>query len=452
MAKLKVLIIADGPSTDADLLSLLESRCAVRVATDSEEAAILLRRESFDLVLGAPNHVVPSKHASEDRHDSERLHALNEAGRRLVQLRGGAVARMTPAERLQFLEDRIIRCAQDLLKHDHFTLHVVNERTGELDLLASMGVSPASAGRPIRVAADGEDIVGQVASTGRPRVVSDTALDPRCQRLALEDAASCLAVPLRLDDTVVGVFTFESHRRDTFNQTDREFVEIFADYIALALNTLNLLTVERHSTACEIRGAMHGEFVGPLSDIREETDALLAEFIGLAPLCKRVRRIVRTVESLESTVQDLVERPTPAIIGGLPEARDGASPLAGKRVLVADDEEFIRQTIRDVLEGSGMVVDTAADGLEAEQRIGAGRYDLVLSDIKMPHRNGYEVFAAARSRNPDIPVILITGFGYDPTHSIVRANPEGLAAVLFKPFKVNQLLEEVEGALSRAGC
>jgi len=74
-------------------------------------------------------------------------------------------------------------------------------------------------------------------------------------------------------------------------------------------------------------------------------------------------------------------------------------------------------------------------------------FDLVLSDIKMPGGSGYEVFAAAEDANRDCPVILMTGFGYDPNHSIIRACQEGLAAVLFKPFKVDQLLGEIRNAL-----
>jgi DNA-binding NtrC family response regulator len=73
---------------------------------------------------------------------------------------------------------------------------------------------------------------------------------------------------------------------------------------------------------------------------------------------------------------------------------------------------------------------------------------LILSDIKMPNKNGYEVFAAARAAHRDCAVILITGFGYDPNHAIVRASKEGLTGVLFKPFKVEQLMEEVRNALS----
>src|SRR5688500_20282374 len=74
-------------------------------------------------------------------------------------------------------------------------------------------------------------------------------------------------------------------------------------------------------------------------------------------------------------------------------------------------------------------------------------FALVLSDIKMPDKSGYDVFAAARKKSLTVPVILMTGFGYDPNHSIVRASQEGLQAVLFKPFKVGQLLAAGRKAL-----
>jgi len=117
---------------------------------------------------------------------------------------------------------------------------------------------------------------------------------------------------------------------------------------------------------------------------------------------------------------------------------------------VADDEEVIRTTVYEVLRKQGCHVDTARDGAEAVNMISLNQYDMVLADIRMPFKNGYEVFAAVRSQLPACQVILITGFGYDPNHSIVRANREGLAAVLFKPFKVDQLLTEVRQALRRS--
>jgi CheY-like chemotaxis protein len=94
-------------------------------------------------------------------------------------------------------------------------------------------------------------------------------------------------------------------------------------------------------------------------------------------------------------------------------------------------------------------VETAQDGAEAIALLASrAPYDLVLSDIKMPHKNGYEIFAAAKKLGHAPPVILMTGFGYDPAHSIVRASQEGLSAVLFKPFKVDQLMGEIRKAVT----
>jgi DNA-binding NtrC family response regulator len=68
----------------------------------------------------------------------------------------------------------------------------------------------------------------------------------------------------------------------------------------------------------------------------------------------------------------------------------------------------------------------------------------------MPDRNGYEVFSAVRRSCPETQVILMTGFGYDPHHSIVRASQEGLKSVLFKPFEIELLLTQVREAFESA--
>ena len=75
-------------------------------------------------------------------------------------------------------------------------------------------------------------------------------------------------------------------------------------------------------------------------------------------------------------------------------------------------------------------------------------YDVIISDVRMPERNGYEVYRLAKAACPRTQVILMTGFGYDPHHSIVRSSQEGLHCFLFKPFQVSQLLEEVQKALA----
>ncbi|MCA9857690.1 MAG: response regulator, partial [Dehalococcoidia bacterium] len=123
--------------------------------------------------------------------------------------------------------------------------------------------------------------------------------------------------------------------------------------------------------------------------------------------------------------------------------------LSGKRVLVSDNETEIAGIIRDVLTKRGAEVTTFDSGAAAITALAtiAPPPDLVISDINLGDRTGYEVFAAAKDRARWTPVILMTGFGYDPHHSIVRASQEGLQHVLFKPFQVEKLIEEVKRAL-----
>ena len=85
-------------------------------------------------------------------------------------------------------------------------------------------------------------------------------------------------------------------------------------------------------------------------------------------------------------------------------------------------------TVHDVLLKYGCDVDAAREGNEAMAFVRQREYDLVISDIRMPGSNGYDIFKAVKEIRPGCPVMFMTGFGYDPSHSIIRATPEGLAA------------------------
>ena len=124
-------------------------------------------------------------------------------------------------------------------------------------------------------------------------------------------------------------------------------------------------------------------------------------------------------------------------------------------VLVVDDEPGIRETICDILQRRGAIVDISSRGDEAIEAIhnafapGGAGYDMLISDIKLPDRTGYEIFSAAKAVRPNLYVILMTRFGYDPHHSIVRASQDGLQCVLFKPFRAQRLLDEVRKPFQR---
>ena len=95
----------------------------------------------------------------------------------------------------------------------------------------------------------------------------------------------------------------------------------------------------------------------------------------------------------------------------------------------------------------GATVETARDAHEAIALARQTPYSAAVVDIRLPDLDGYETYRRLREVQPGVPVILMTGFGYDPSHSIVKARQDGLQTVLYKPFRADRLQEAIEGAL-----
>jgi DNA-binding NtrC family response regulator len=83
---------------------------------------------------------------------------------------------------------------------------------------------------------------------------------------------------------------------------------------------------------------------------------------------------------------------------------------------------------------------------------GSNHYDAIISDIRLPTMTGYDLLMKLKECIDPVPMILMTGYGYDPGHSIVKARQAGLpkGAVLYKPFRLDQLLETVEAMIDSA--
>jgi DNA-binding NtrC family response regulator len=115
--------------------------------------------------------------------------------------------------------------------------------------------------------------------------------------------------------------------------------------------------------------------------------------------------------------------------------------------LVVDADEAIRRSAHHLLGCQGANVETARDAHEAIALMRQAPYSAALVDIRLPDLDGYEAFKRLREVQPNVPIILMTGFGWDPTHSIVKARQDGLQTVLYKPFRADRLMEAVEQAL-----
>ncbi|MFQ5490184.1 MAG: response regulator [Phycisphaerae bacterium] len=382
----------------------------------------------------------------------ERIDAIDAAGRELVRLDVEQITRLDAHERLSLLEQKIIRYMHDLMQMDNFIVYLLDRRTNKLEVALCSGLPDSAQNTDLYASAEGNGISGYVASRGRSYICPDVQADPRYLQ-GIEGARSCLTVPLRLHDQVIGAVNVESDQPAAFGEDDRQILEIFSRHVAVSLHILELLTSERSTATGRLGSDVLAEITGPVNDILTEVESLIEDYIGHDDLRHRLNLISqKAVDIRDSTKQ--VTSPRRGLVGRRPSrAATRTDPvLKDKWVLIADDEDVIRETVRDVLASYGCRVDEARDGKAAIELVATNGYDLVLSDIKMPGASGYEVFAASKDKDADRPVLLMTGFGYDPNHSIVRARREGLAAVLFKPFKVDQLLGEIRNAVRTASA
>lgn len=387
--------------------------------------------------------------ASSGKRLQSKIDAIDASGRELARIQNEAVSTKTPAERLKLLQDKIIKYSKDLMHFDHFAIRLLDKRTNKLEVVIAEGLPPEALEIDLYAQPEGNGISGYVGATGRSYICHDVEKDPRYV-LGLQHSKSSLTVPLMLYDEVIGVYNVESEAVGTFNEDDRQFAEIFGRYVALALNILDLLVVERYTTQTSITDNVVTEITAPLNDIVTETQGLIEEYIGDDHMRGKLNQIIAHVESIRDSIKNVKAGPNAVIGCDKVEDRKNDPLLSGKRILIADDEPNIRKTVRDVLAKFGCQCTTAKDGYEACSLLDQDPFDLVISDIKMPYRNGYEIFASAQRAHEGMPVVLMTGFGYDPHHSIVRASQDGLSSVLFKPFKVDHFLEEIRKALSPA--
>ncbi|HSB26266.1 MAG TPA: sigma-54 dependent transcriptional regulator, partial [Pyrinomonadaceae bacterium] len=117
-------------------------------------------------------------------------------------------------------------------------------------------------------------------------------------------------------------------------------------------------------------------------------------------------------------------------------------------ILLVEDKESLRRVIRLTLENAGYTVTESADARAAINEISSTRYHLVLTDLRMPNGSGLDVLRAARTSDPDVPVILMTAFG--SIDEAVQAMKDGAHDFLQKPVDSNHLLLLVERALEQA--
>ncbi len=117
------------------------------------------------------------------------------------------------------------------------------------------------------------------------------------------------------------------------------------------------------------------------------------------------------------------------------------------RILVVEDERGIAELIEKGLEAEGYSVRCCGDGEEGEVEALTGDYELVLLDVLLPGKSGFEVLRTIRERNPELPVVMLTALG--ETTDKVEGLDRGADDYITKPFAFEELLARVRAQLRR---
>ena len=403
--------------------------------------------------------IVTVRDVTSEMLQQQKLAAIHQAGIELADLSPEELSHMSVEERIELLKSNILHFTKDLLHFDVVEIRLLDAQTGKLEPLLAVGISTEAAQRPLYAQPQNNGVTGFVASTGKSYLCEDTGADP----LYLEGckgAKSSLTVPLVLHDEVIGTFNVESPEPRAFTESDLQFLEIFTRDVAVALNTLELLVAEKATTAAESVEAIHSAVALPVDDILNEAVNIMERYIGHEPeVVERLQSILRNARDIKQLIQKVGQKMAPA--QALPQMQHVGerAQLRGRRILVADADESVRSAAHNLLERYGCVVETAHDGGESifmvrNMLLLEGSYDVIIADIRLPDMTGYELLLKLQEIVDPVPLVLMTGFGYDPGHSIPKSRQAGLPAyaVLYKPFRLDQLLDTVEKMIGTPGA
>ncbi|MFO0965626.1 MAG: response regulator [Gemmataceae bacterium] len=389
-------------------------------------------------------HIAMLRNVTPEVQQQQKLDALHHAANELAAITPDQLADMDIEERVEVLKQNIRRLTHDLLHYDVIEIRLLDHASGRLEPLLSDGMTPEAAQRILYAREEGNGVTGYVAATGKSYLCVDTANDPHYIEGA-KGAKSSLTVALSWGDRVIGTFNVESPHPGGFGPQDVQFTEIFCRELAAALHTLELLLIEKRTTAEQSIEAVNRAVVIPVDEILNEATAILDRWIGHEPeMAEKLKKILSSARSIKQSIQKVGEDMTPAAKSLSSPGFETPSRLKGQRVLVVDNDERVRRSAHSLLGRWGCIVETARDGQEALTMARLSAYDAMLADIRLPDLSGFDVYRALREAQPNARVILMTGFGYDSSHSIVKARAEGLRHVLYKPFRVEQMLEALQ--------
>ncbi|MBL0060105.1 MAG: response regulator [bacterium] len=179
------------------------------------------------------------------------------------------------------------------------------------------------------------------------------------------------------------------------------------------------------------------------TDVRQSLDFIVQEVAKIKSVIQKLATVANPARTREYSVGQhrMIDLDVPRA-KAIPISND---PAKRQKILVVDDEQFMVHTLSKILEVLGYDVISAFGGREAFEKYMAEKIDLVVSDVHMPDMNGIELMTSIKSKNPEFPVILVTGYGVEDARK--TAGEYHADGFLGKPFRIEELRQIIERTL-----
>jgi two-component system, sensor histidine kinase SagS len=367
-----------------------------------------------------------------------KLNALHQAGQLLTALEDDETfTLMAPENRAELLKQNLRTLIHDILEYNVIEIRLLKRDTLRLEPLLEEGMTTEAAQRELYASIEGNGVTGYVAATGKSYLCRDTTNDPHYIEGSV-GASSSMTVPLIFLEEVIGTFNVESPRANAFGAEDLQFAELFSRELALALHTLQLLSIQELCTAGQAIERVQRAIALPADELLSLSSRLLGKHGADAELADPLRRILEDARFIKASIHRVGED----LAHPNSELNGAPRPLRGLRVLVVDQDEHIRRQAHSLLERQGCIVETAATGEEGISLAETGKFDAAITAIKHPDLGGTAVYRRLKELMPKGRIILTQGFEYDGGHTVVNARSEGywLPVVYKQPFQESQLL------------
>lgn len=335
----------------------------------------------------------------------------------------------------------------DYLKIRHVAVYQVDPVAAEWKVSYSFGFSNKSTGSLEDLREKG-NFFHRVIETGIPQWVNDVTETEKDLRWLSETERvySLIAVPIGSDDKLWGILIAFSQEKFKFREEDAKIIALFGHQIGELLDFFTRFTQESSDElliqilgTLELLNFRYGSKESiPGLEMKKEHEKLknrvLSAIRSMVPYCINrdpkqnppKSKPVKLPSGDEFNIEEVIT------IQG-----EKNNPGKVKSVLIIDDEPLIAELLTSILGRIDIQCKVASYGQAGLDLFNQDIFDLVITDLGMPDMSGWDVSKAVKEKRPEVPVIIITGWGLDPDPNKIKDSK--VDQVITKPFQIDQL-------------